>query len=159
MSGVKGRSGGARVGAGRKKRAPGAAWLTGARRRGPQGVVKPAAVVPDDSGTVVRPKGLSVEDTAVWNELAPLALALGTLTVATAMAFADLCGYIVMERKMRVAPLAAGGPDHRGLIQRIETMRARFRLIADGKPVVKPETTGDEWSEFDGPTLVKGART
>lgn len=157
MAGVKGRSGGARVGAGRPRRDPAASWLAGGSKRGPRGVVRPPVVVEGDAPTVERPRGLSVEDAAMWDELAPFALALGTLKPCYAMAFADLCGLIVLERKLRAAPLAVAGPDHRGMLQRVEAGRARFRLIPDGKPVVSDDAPKDEWAEFDGPTLVKGA--
>jgi hypothetical protein len=113
---------------------------------------------PQPLGAVVRPKGLSDEDKAVWDELAPLAMELGTLTPATAMAFADLCGYIVLERKLRAAPLAVAGPDHRGMMARVEVARARFRLTGDGKLPTAQETPKDEWADFDAPlALVKRA--
>jgi hypothetical protein len=150
-------SGGARPNSGPKRRDPAGAWLAGKPvRRGPRPVERAKS---DEAvaTTVKRPKGLTDEDAAVWDELAPFALEQGTLTLATAMAFADLCGYIVMERKLRVSALAAAGPDHRGLIQRVESGRARFRLIPDGKPVTVNEAPKDEWAEFDGPALVKRA--
>lgn len=160
MAGVKGRSGGARLGAGRPRRDQKAAWLAGAKT-GPRAVTRPhEASEPADTPqpAVSRPQGLSLEDAAVWDELAPLALEQKTLALATAMAFADLCGYIVLERKLRAAPLAVAGPDHRGMIARVDAGRARFRLVPDGKPVVTAAAPVDEWAEFDGPRLVeKGA--
>lgn len=159
MAGVKGRSGGARVGSGRKRRDPKGAWLAGGKRPGPRAVpsVSPGEHASAPGPTVTRPKGLSIEDGAVWDELAPLALEIGTLTVATSMAFADLCAFIVLERKLRLSPLGCAGPDHRGMIARVEAGRARFRLIADGKAPAAEEPK-DEWAEFDGSQLVKGAR-
>jgi len=149
-------SGGARPNSGPKRRDPQASWLAGGAKRGPRALAA-ASSSESSLGAVKRPKGLSDEDKAVWDELAPLALEQKTLTVTTAMAFADLCGYIVLERKLRAAPLAVAGPDHRGMMQRVEAGRARFRLIPDGKPVVVVEQPKDEWAEFDGPTLVKNA--
>lgn len=46
--------------------------------------------VPPD-GPVERPRFLSVAAALVWAELAPVALAMGTLTVADVAAFARLC--------------------------------------------------------------------
>ena len=43
------------------------------------------------SGTAEKPAGLSVVAGAVWDELAPIALAMRTLTVADVRAFATLC--------------------------------------------------------------------
>lgn len=147
--------GGARVGAGRKPKDRSAALVSGSRQR--MRIVPPTATneANEPQAEVNRPKGLSDDDKAVWDELAPFALEQRTLTPAMAMAFADLCGYIVLERRLRIAPLAVGGADHRGLMQRIEVQRARFRLVPDGKPVIVSEGPKDEFAEFDGPQLVK----
>lgn len=149
-------SGGARRGTGPKRRDPKAAWLSGDTvRRGPR-PVRPVA----PSGAVVRvdpPNHLDEEGLAVWKELAPHALELGTLTPATAMAFGDLCRAIVFERKLAMSVLAAAGADHRGMMARVEAGRARFRLIPDGKPVVAVAQPEDAFAEFDGPQLVKHA--
>ena len=154
MAGVKGMKGGggARVGAGRKRRDPMAAWLAGDRRQ------KPTPRVPVAEGTVACPPYVDDEARRVWAELAPLATTAGTLEARTAMAFADLCAYIVLERKLRAAPLACAGPDHRGMIARVEAGRIRFRLIADGKAVESAPDV-DEWAEFDQPlTMVRGGK-
>lgn len=153
MAGVKGMKGcgGPRVGAGRKPRAPMAAWLMGDRRQ------KPVARAPVAAGTVACPVDIEQETARIWAELAPLATAAGTLEPRTAMAFADLCAYIVIERRMRADPASCGGGDHRGMIARIEAGRVRFRLIADGKAAEAPPV--DEWAEFDAPlTVVQGGK-
>lgn len=150
-------SGGARLGTGPKRRDQNASWLAGGKKPGPRGVVRPPAAAEGELAAVERPKVMPADDAAVWDELAPLALLQGTLKPCYAMAFADLCALIVLERKLRIAPLAVAGPDHRGMLQRVEAGRARFRLIPDGKPVVSDEAPKDEWAEFDGPTLVKHA--
>lgn len=117
--------------------------------------------VPEGSADVARPavdcpKGLSGEAKDVWKELSTHAITAGTLTAATAMAFADLCDYIVLERKLRAAPLTVAGPDHRGMMARVEAGRVRFRLLPDGKAVATLEPVKDEWAEFDSPLqLVK----
>jgi hypothetical protein len=104
------------------------------------------------------PKYVEPEARLIWAELAPLAIAAGTLEQRTAMAFADLCAYIVLERKLRAAPLTCAGPDHRGMMARVDAGRVRFRLIADGKPV-QVETVEDEFAEFDQPlTVVQGGK-
>jgi len=159
MAGVKGRSGGARPGAGRPRKTPADAWLSGnAGKRGPRAVEKPEAAAKGASDLVGEPKGLTNEEREVWRALAPHALQEGTLTAGTAAAFLWLCRSVLLERKLATAPLAVGGPDHRGMMQRVEGLMARFRLVPDGKPIAaKPKEDGDEWSEFDGPKLVKGA--
>ena len=102
------------------------------------------------------PKELDADGLAVWRELAPHALDQRTLTPATALAFGWLCRTIVLERKLAAAPLAVAGPDHRGMMQRMEAGLARFRLTPDGKPPVVVEQPKDEWAEFDTPlSLVK----
>jgi hypothetical protein len=146
--------GGARIGAGRKPKDRSSALLTGARQRGPRGVVRPERPEASPAAAVGKPKTLGAAEAAIWDELAPLT---GLLTAATAMAFADLCTFIVVERQLRLSALAAYGSDHRGIIKQIEILRARFRLVPDGKPTVKNDQPADDWAEFDGPTLVKGA--
>jgi phage terminase small subunit len=47
-------------------------------------------VVPP-AGEIVKPAGLSVAAGVVWDELAPVCLAMGTLTTADIRAFASLC--------------------------------------------------------------------
>ena len=152
MAGLKGRSGGARLGAGRKRRDPEATWLSGnaGKRGGPK--ARPAAA-PADTADVQPPPDMLPADAAVWMELAPHALAERTLTPATAVAFSWLCGLVMIERKLRAAPLAVAGPDHRGLMQRVESGLARFRLTADGKAVAAPEALTDAFSEFDEPFM------
>src|SRR5262245_3948050 len=134
MAGQKGRSGGARVGAGRKPRTRDADWLAGhPGKRGLKVVERPEAMLSVPEQAVKCPKDLSGAAEEVWYELAPFALEQHTLTPTTAMAFADLCEFIVLERRFRGSPLGVCSPDHRGMMQRVETGRARFRLIPDGK--------------------------
>lgn len=149
-------SGGARVGSGPKRRTPDANWLNGnPGKRGPRAVPRPTPSATGDVA-VARPKDLQPDEVLIWDELAPLAIGLGSLTPARAFAFGLLCRWIVLERKLAAAPLAAAGPDHRGLIQKVEGGLARFRLHGDGK-LAEQAPAADEWDEFDGPTLVKRA--
>lgn len=147
MAGVKGRSGGARPGSGPKRRDPKATWLAGAGARPPLSVVPPAA--PDEPRKRLEcPKDAPPEVREVWRALASHAIAEGTLTERTVLAFLLLCRNVVLERKLAAAPLTCAGPDHRGLLARVEVAMARFRLAPDGKPVLQAEPE-DEWAQFD----------
>lgn len=52
------------------------------------------------AGEVVKPAGLSVGAAAVWDELAPICLAMRTLTVADQQPFATLCELQATFRKV-----------------------------------------------------------
>ena len=108
-------------------------------------------------GALARPKSLALDVARIWNELAPIAIREGTLTPSTVSVFGWFCRNIMLERKMAAAPLCVGGPDHRGMMQRVEQGFTRFRLWPDGKPVAADEAPKDEWTEFEGPYLVKRA--
>ena len=108
-------------------------------------------------GSPTCPKDVPADVAAVWRELAPHAIAERTLEPRTVVAFLLLCQNIVLERKLATAPLTCAGPDHRGLLARVEVGMARFRLAPDGKPVVGEEPK-DEWAEFDGLTVVNGGK-
>ena len=151
MAGKKGRSGGARIGAGRPRRDPLAAWLGGsAGRREPKTVARPPDK-PAPAEPVAVPVDLEAEVRAVWELLAPHAEAERTLTKASTLAFGLLCRNIVFERRLASSPLKAAGTDHRGMLVRVEAGLARFRLIPDGRPVVALEPAKDGWEEFDAP--------
>lgn len=160
MAGVKGRSGGARLGTGPKRRDPKAAWLAG-EKPGPKRVKKPTAANDRSADASIKaPSYLTAEELAVWKELAPHALAEKTLTDRTVMAFATLCRNIVILRKLEAAPLTCAGPDHRGMLARVEMGWARFRLAPDGKPVIDDAVPADEWAEFNQPLQVlKGGKS
>ena len=166
MAGKKGRSGGFRIGAGRKRRDPTAAWLGGyaGKRRGihaPHSPGRPTGLPPAPPPTpdpVEMPVDLAADVKAVWEELAPFATAERTLTPASSLAFGILCRNIVLERMLATGKLTPAGADHRGMLQRVETGLARFRLIPDGRPVVALEAPKDEWAEFEtGPRLVQSS--
>ena len=97
---------------------------------------------------VVAPVGLSAKVLAVWAREAPYALAAGTLTPATAEAFALFCRSVVLEVKLSKGQ-TAGGPSHRGVIAIVTAGRLRFGLSPNGKPIAKPAAVADPFAEFD----------
>lgn len=165
MAGVKGRSGGARANVGKPRKPGSVRWQREQRKQRRQAGVAPV----EPTAPPVTPAAMPVLDmpvcltggALVWLELAPEATKKGTLTPATASAFALLCQNVALERQMRAAELGAGvgGPDHRGMIRLVEMGMDRFGLNANGKAEAAPEKPVDEWAEFDQPlTLVKGSR-
>jgi hypothetical protein len=85
------------------------------------------------------PDDLVVDERNVWLELAPHAIANGTLTDATSLAFRLLCRNVVLERRYAVSVLDAGGANHRGMIQRIDAELLRFNLAPCGKAIASLE--------------------
>lgn len=154
-------SGGQRVGSGRKSKDAKARWLTSKGAERPANVPEGGAVSLED---VPMPAGLADSVAAVWVDLAPLALQAKTLTPATSGAMLDLCKAIVLRDKFaeqidedgytfqkvtvdgsgqehsetKAHPLIA---QHRGMMQRVEAGRARFRLAPIGKEIA---TSGQE---------------
>lgn len=140
MAGVKGRSGGARPGAGRKPTSALEKELMG--DPGHRGRVLPGP----GAGTVPvvgpiepfdPPADLPSEDRQVWVELAPHAFAARTLTRATELSFRLLCRNIVIERAL--ALVGAGSANHRGMIQRVDAELLRFCLSPFGKAIYEAE--------------------
>ncbi len=78
------------------------------------------------------------EALTVWHELAPSAFDARTLTPATTAAFVMLCRGVVKERDLGASE-ACGGPDHRGLMQRVATWMKDFGLAPLGKPMYAAE--------------------
>jgi hypothetical protein len=110
--------------------------------------------VPVASSDVVRPADLDGAAAETWNALAPFALAAGTLTPATALAFAFLCRVVVEESVLRNDPEKRSGADHRGIMARMNDLLGRFGLHATGKPMAVPKPAEvDPFAEFDGPKL------
>lgn len=133
MAGVKGRSGGARRGAGRKPIDRTLALVHGNRLAVTQASLEPASV---PFGPIMMPGGLSDGERAVWGELAPLALAEGTLTVSRVPAFAHFCRLVVLEKGMAAEKERCGLSAHQGMIKLVVDGYARFRLTGDGKVAV-----------------------
>jgi hypothetical protein len=79
------------------------------------------------------PNDLTTEERLVWLELAPHAFANGTLLRSTSLAFRRLCRHIVLERRYANSVTDAGGANHRGLIQRVDTALLGFNLAPSGR--------------------------
>jgi hypothetical protein len=150
------------------------AFLHGSKGAKPvQGTSKAPEAVP-------MPADLPADQRQVWLELAPHAREARTLTLATAMAFRQLCSRIVLLRQMEAA-IAADGlmgdkvslqMDESGgglqsvekkahdlltkcmtLMQRVDQGMIRFRLSPIGKEMVTAEPEADPFAEFDQETV------
>lgn len=84
------------------------------------------------------PSWLSADAATVWRTLAPLAVERQTLTAATAHSFEMLCRNVVLERQLAADPKTVGGPNHRGILQRVDAELLRFDLSPNGKPHGQP---------------------
>lgn len=168
-------SGGRRLNSGPARRIGSVRWQREQKR------VRKGGGKPSGAPTAVRepleaPPGMSADQRAVWVSLAPHAIAAGTLTAATVVAFLQLCSRIVLLRAME-AQIEADGimadkvtlqMDEKGgglqsvekkahdlltkymtLMQRVDQAMLRFRLAPMGKELVPPEPPVDEWQEFD----------
>ncbi len=164
MSGVKGRSGGARAGSGPKRLS--VRQLDNRGSRYGAALPRPAEPLKAPAEPVVMPESLPEAERAVWARLAPLAIARNTLTAAEVDAFADLCETVVvmnemlqviradglMQTRLSTKMDADGGGEQifeskaHPLIQkwtalkvRVESAKARFLLTATGKPILQGE--------------------
>lgn len=134
-------SGGRRPGAGRKPKAAHLRALDGgANKRAPK--ILPTTNRTASSADAIdefhAPDSLTREQRDVWMSLAPHAFANRTLTRATAYGFELLCRNIVLEQDLARDVELRGGPNHRGLIQRIDAELLRFNLAPCGKPMAEP---------------------
>jgi hypothetical protein len=133
--------GGRRPGAGRKPKPSNLRILDGgaSHRSKAEAPAEPieTAIDPPDGDVLAAPKHLTEPDAiAVWNELAPLARDARTLTKATTRSLSMLCRLIPLELKL--AQLAAGGPEHRGVLQRVNALMLQFNLTPCGKALYEP---------------------
>ena len=187
-------SGGHRVGSGRKPKDSAVGALHGSRRTRARANQTPnqtpnqnqaptehtAAVAGEApravavASRIAPPGNLTLEQFAVWNEVAPLAESEGTLTQATALALRDLCEAIVLKRKLlaqaeddglvlsgdsglRAHPLL---PSFRGLMQRVEAGLTRFKLAPMGKELpLQGDKPADPFDEFDAAPAPANAPT
>lgn len=182
-------SGGHRAGAGRKpqnqalgelkgsRRSRARATTASARNQTPAGAAAPAPPVPPDVKIPDAPGNLTLDELAIWNELAPLAEREGTLSDSTAIALRDLCEAMVLKRKLLrrigddgLVVTGADGSDRahplltqfRGLMQRVEAGLIRFKLAPMGKELGPPSTkeaqAADAFAEFDAAPTPPGGR-
>jgi len=130
-------------------------------RRMPGAVsARTAPVVPD---LTTPPQGLSDAVRAVWQELAPGAVAHGTLGPHTAIGFRLLCE--VVERQQRVGARIDedgwtyadqfGNPKkhplwsvHLGLLSRMESLLHLYALLGDGKVRATADPAPNPWADI-----------
>ena len=138
MAGLKGSSGGRRPGSGRKPR--GAVELATAPGHHGRVLQGPGVVpVPMPIGALDPPADLAGPERQVWLELAPHARQNRTLTTGTALSFRLLCQNVVLERVLAADVAQRGGPNHRGLLQRVDAGLLRFNLSPCGKAIYEAE--------------------
>lgn len=134
--------GGRRTGSGRKPKSNAEKAVTGnpGKRRSATVLAHPSSSAPEPPAlpTVSEedaPNELAVDERFVWLQLAPLAMANGTLTRATSPAFVELCKTVVVVRKMELAPIANGTANHATWKKLLKSQYADFCLTAQGKPM------------------------
>ena len=154
MAGAKGRSGGARRGAGRPRKTDDERLVAGNASKVAARVLAhpsaPAPVAPLPEVTEFdAPNDLGVEERLVWLELAPHAMQAGTLTQASALAFRVLCRNIVLERRYGQSVTDQGSSNHRGMIQRVEGGLDAFGLRPMGKPMATAAPAEKPVSKLD----------
>ena len=164
MAGMPGRSGGPRAGCEKPRLVGSVRWRLEQRRARASGAV----AVPAVPAAVRKPRHLSAAHAAIWDTLAPHAVAAGTLTPATAWAFAQLCDLIglshaVRQRIGRDGLMDADGAHpllarHVAFVVRVEAGLTRFRLQPLGKPLAVPDAAVDPFAEFDRPRVVQPQR-
>lgn len=138
--------GGGRPGSGRKPKSAVARSLDGGASHKakvlphPSSPAEPPAPVLPQLDESDCPNELSHDERQVWLELAPHAKLARTLTEATSLGFRMLCKNIALSNRYYASVLDSGGPNHRGLIQRIDAELLRFNLAPCGKPIQAVKT-------------------
>ena len=178
-------SGGARLGSGPARKVGSVRWQREQRRKGAPPAAKVSARKPP-APVVAKPADLPPGQSAVWDMLAPHALAQRTLTPATAFAFRELCEAVVLKRDVLAVVEQDGLMQNRlstkmdqdgggeqvfeskahpliakwtALLVRVEAGLTRFRLAPMGKEMPAVEEPKDEWSEFDAPlSVIQGGK-
>lgn len=130
-------SGGRRTGSGKKLKSDLEHAISGTASA--RVLQHPAATAIAPVVTFEPPATLKGKPLQVWRELAPQAFEQRTLTPATCAAFVMLCHASALERGLRVSKRSAGGPNHRGLMQRVATWSKDFCLAPFGKAVYAAE--------------------
>lgn len=178
-------SGGRRPGAGRKPKSKRERKVQGSRHRTrARDAGVPETPASKDPARVTRPRDLEPIARAVWDKLAPHAIAAGTLTVATAYAFQRVCELESRRRRMETqidldglmvsvvevdektgARFSIGEPrahpligHERQLQQRVEAGFAKFAIAPNGKSLMSEPEKTDPFAEFDGPPDLKVVR-
>lgn len=183
-------SGGRRVGAGRRRQSDAAGDLTGSRRtRARAKSAAPAnqtvnqtanqteasleGPTPSSGVPIPEPPGnLTLDELAEWNDLAPRAATVGTLTDETKLALRDLCQARVLKDKLlrtvndqgEVVVASTGNLAAHPLLarfttlfQRVEAGMMRFKLSPMGKEIeTSKEAPADPFAEFDAPPASTG---
>lgn len=186
-------SGGHRVGAGRRRQGQAAGELKGSRRarartKGNQNnqtapnqteqAATAAQPTPDRLESVLIPDppgSLTLDELAEWNDLAPRAAKVGTLTDDTKFALRDLCqARVLKDRLLRKVSdhgdvvMASNGnlaahpllTRFTTLLQRVEAGMMRFKLAPIGKEIEPTgEKSADPFSEFDSPATTRDGET
>lgn len=154
--------GGPRIGAGRKPKS----WN---ERQGKvvgmdgSPFARPAPVPPADAaGLLEPPAGLTENQSALWRQLAPYAIAQQTLVDATRAGFRELVEQMTMKAAIaedieRIGIAHPGSGDnlrhYAKLAQRVDATLARFRLTGSGKPeasAARPKTAANPFAMMAG---------
>lgn len=139
MAGVKGSSGGRRIGAGRKPRTRLEQVITGTLPGQGRVLTHPGPVQEPVVALIDRfdpPDDLTGSARAIWLELAPHAFTARTLLSSTALAFRVLCCNVALERTLAEDLKKRGSASHRGVIARVDAELAAFSLRPFGKPIL-----------------------
>lgn len=82
------------------------------------------------------PATLTDDERAVWVRQAPFAVRARTLTPSTALSFERYVRLVVLEDRLGRDVDAAGGTNHRGILQRINALELQFCLTPAGKALL-----------------------
>lgn len=145
-------SGGSRVGAGQKPKTRRLRALQG--NAGHRPLPAERAIAPTE---ISPPDRLTPKELEYWRELAPHAIAAGTLVSATVAPFVLLCKCMVMADEMHATMLNEGltvvkyviteegsqeekkihplVSPYRNMVQRIESLAVKYKVCALGKPM------------------------
>lgn len=159
-------SGGLRIGSGAKPDDERSRSLRGRQRRTRLASPAPAELARD---LTQPPSELSNAEKRIWLELAPHAVAAGTLTVATAGDFCTLVQLTIEAAELLAARRVAGWTDegralstaYRQVVLRQEAKLRGFQLAPIGKPMshgMPLEESSDPFAEFDTPPVPRSFR-
>jgi hypothetical protein len=98
--------------------------------------VQAAAVALPEPVDAPPPATLTDEERAVWVRQAPYAVRARTLTPSTSLSFERYVRLVVLEDRLGRDVDAAGGTNHRGILQRINALELQFMLTPAGKALL-----------------------